>query len=176
MSSFDIFDFGGSSRFCLLRMSSDAYLRIIGTAAARRQTPEEFFADAIQNALARQAVEVEQPVSPQDRANGAALADGPRVQQAPLFHAPAVAVGFHYQRNRYGFDLKEVAAVPRDGERCYTTTEAAAACGLGRSTIQRAVEHGELACFRPSQRTIRIPEHSLRKFQAEIRPLIRAKI
>lgn len=95
--------------------------------------------------------------------------------QSALFdHAPP-APGVFFGRNRYGQPKVEKAAVPNDGERCYTVAEAAAACGLGESTIGREIGDGNLPVYRPTPRRILIPAHSLEQFRRDVLPKIQPR-
>lgn len=97
------------------------------------------------------------------------------VPQAKLFeHAPP-APGVFFGRNRYNLPRVERPSVPNDGERCYSVGEAAAACGLGESTIGREISHGNLPVYRPTPRRILIPAHSLDQFRRDVLPKIQPR-
>lgn len=140
---------------------------------------EVFVVDALRRACARElalAIRTADQVGESTTGDPAAAAAAPaRSEQTALFPKAPDGVGLRHNRNQYGREFGEVRREPGDGERLYTVDEAAAIERLGTSTIHREIKRGHLEVWRPTPKTLRIPDSALRKFRTDIRPSIHGR-
>lgn len=168
-----------ASAILVLALDEETSDTLDASAAHACKPMEVFVVNALRRACARElalAIRTADQVGESMTGDPAAAPAAPaRSEQAALFPKAPDGVGLRHNRNQYGHEFGEVRREPGDGERLYTVEEAAAIERLGTSTIHREIGRGHLEVWRPTPRTLRIPDSALRKFRADIRPSIRGR-
>jgi excisionase family DNA binding protein len=168
-----------ASAILVLALDDETADTLDASATHACKSMEVFVVDALRHACRRElamAVRTAGQVGESTTGDPAAAPAAPaRSEQVALFPKAPDGIGLRHKRNQYGRDFAEVRREPGDGERLYTVDEAAAIERLGTSTIHREIKRGHLEVWRPTPRTLRIPDSALLKFRTDIRPSIHGR-